>query len=379
MKPSRKTLAITGLVIPALLLAACSSSGSGGGSGSSGGNSSAAGSSGPAPGAAAASAAAGTGAYTPTAAETQVCNAAKSEKTLNIRDSTDTDVFAKEIAPFQKLYPWIKVNFTSQKPQDDVPVIVSEVQAHHTLDTDAVKMDIPGATPLLTQHLLVSGIDWASLGVPATQIAAPDGVSTPRTERLTLGLSYNTQKFKPSDLPNTWDELINAKWAHQVIVDPRAEQLGGLAASWGMAKTVDWYKKFLATDKPVVVAGATASLQKVISGEIDLSTSGHDAEVAEQKASGAPIGLKYLDVAPVQDNYGFVLANAPHPNAAKCFIAWYANPNGGGIEQAKYEYKANQTTPTGLPSTTKLAAPTDPKTLELVANTADALAKLTPQ
>ena len=136
---------------------------------------------------------------------------------MNFTDSTDPGDFAKEIKAFNAIYPGIKISFTSQKPQTSVPIFVTEVQAHHSLTADGTKLDIPGAGPLLTQSLVVNNIDWASLGVPSTEIAQPDGISTPRTERLTLGLSYNTTKLKASDLPNTWQDLINSKWAKQII------------------------------------------------------------------------------------------------------------------------------------------------------------------
>jgi iron(III) transport system substrate-binding protein len=317
------------------------------------------------------------GSYVPTSAVTAVCEAAKAEKTLNFRASTDAEVFAEEIKPFQQLYPWIQVNFTSQRPQTSIPLIVTQVQANHTLDVDGTKIDIPAAHPLLEQGLVVSDVDWAALGVPEEYIAKPEGVPAPRTQRISLGLAYNTTKLSADDLPDTWQDLVNPKWAGKVIVDPRSEYLGGLAPAWGKEKTVEWYKQLLAVDKPMVVAGATASLQKVISGEALLSTSAHDAEVDEQQAKGAPVALKFLDVAPVQDNYGFVLKDAPHPNAAKCFLAWYANPNGGAVQQMKYEFKPNATEPVGLGEGTEIAAPTDPAQLTEVAETADALAELT--
>jgi ABC-type Fe3+ transport system substrate-binding protein len=364
-----------GLLATALVATGCSSSA---GSATAGNTDAAtppsSGATGPASSGASAGAA---GSFVPTSAETAVCEAAKAEKTLNFRAGTGAEAFEQEIKPFEQLYPWIKINFTSQKPQTSVPLIVTQAQANHTLDVDGVKMDIPGAGPLLEKKLLETGIDWQSLGVPSDVMAQAEGVSTPRTQRLALGLAYNTTKLSAKDLPDTWQDLINSKWAGKIIVDPRAEQLGGLAPTWTKQQTVDWYKQFLAVDKPMVVAGATASLQKVISGEALLSTSAHDAEVDEQQAKGAPVAIKFLDVVPVQDNYGFVLKDAPHPNAAKCFLAWFANPNGGAVQQMKYEFKPNATTPVGLPAGSQIAAPTDPKELAEIVDTADALAALT--
>jgi iron(III) transport system substrate-binding protein len=307
----------------------------------------------------------------------QVCKAGEKEGRLDFVSGTDAEVFAKEIKPFQALYPDIKINYSSAKPQDSVPRIVTEVQAGKAPSVDATKMDVPGSKPLLDLKLTYTDVNWAALGVPEANILTQGGVDAPRTQRLPVGLGYNTTKLTADELPDTWDELINSKWAGKLIVDPRAEILAGLAPEWGKDKAIEWYKKLLATDKPVVVPGATASLQKVTSGEALISTSVHDAEVNEQASTGAPLAIKYLDVVPSQDNYGFVLKGAKHPNAGACFVAWWASPDGGGAEQLKNEFKGNADLPEHLPANAVLSVPKTPEDFAEMGETSEEMAKLT--
>jgi iron(III) transport system substrate-binding protein len=304
------------------------------------------------------------------------CTAAESEGQLNFRDTTDPDVFAQEVQGFEQKYPKIKVNFGSQRPQDSVQNVVAQVQANHPLDVDAISIDFPSAGPLIQQGLIAT-VDWPSLGVPESDVLTDQSAQFVRTQRIILGLGYNTTKLKAEDLPNTWDELINSKWAGKIIVDPRGEYLSGLGIAWGEDKAVAWYQKFMDTDKPMVVKGATASLQKVISGEAELTTSSHDAEIREQQAKGAPVDIKYLDVVPTQDHYAIVLKGAQHPNAAKCFLGWWISPDGGQAAQLKYEFKGNQTEPDGVPSTAKLGAIASPEDAALQTDVATKFAALT--
>jgi iron(III) transport system substrate-binding protein len=305
-----------------------------------------------------------------------VCKAAESEGKVSFRDTTDPEIFNKEVAGFTAKYPQIKVDFGSQRPQDSVQRIVAEKQAKHAVDVDAIAIDMPSAAPMIQQNL-IQPVDWTALGVPAGDILTNQGAQFVRTQRIVLGLGYNTTKLKASDLPNTWDELINSKWAGKVIVDPRGEYLSGVGIVWGKDKAVEWYKQLMSTDKPMIVKGATTSLEKVISGEAMLTTSSHDAEVLEQQGKGAPVDIKYLDVVPTQDHYAIVVKGAAHPNAAACFLGWWTSPDGGQAAQLKYEFKGNEDEPKSVPSTAKLGAITSAAEADVQAGVAEEFASLT--
>lgn len=303
------------------------------------------------------------------------CDAAsKDGGGLNYWTSTDPEVFKQELKPFNAKYPKIKVNYTSLRPADQVQRIVAEVQAHHALDVDAIAGDLPSFAPLFDQKL-IQPVDWTKLGEPADIQFKLKGYTTIRTYREVLGLGYNTTKVQPADLPSTWQGLINPKWSRKVIADPRGVYLSGLSLGMGKDKAVAWFKQFLKTDKPMIVKGATASMEKIISGEALLTTSSHDSEVAEQKSKGAPVAIKYLDIVPTQDWYAVVLKGAKHADAAACFFSWWTSPE-GQAQQLKYEFKTNETRPSGLPAGAKLVAINDPQQADLATAVADEFAKL---
>lgn len=306
----------------------------------------------------------------------QACAAASKNDggRLNYNAATDPDVFQKEIQPFQAKYPGVKINYSSARPADIVQRVSAEVQARHDLDVDAITGDMPSFAPLFDQNL-VADVDWSKLGVPQDLQLSLHGVQNYRTYRIILGLGYNTKNVKPETLPSTWDQLVDPRWAGKVIVDPRGVYLSGLSLAWGKDKSVSWFQSLVRTDKPQVVKGATASLEKVISGEASLTTSSHDAEITEQKQKDAPVGIKYLDVVPSQDYYAVVLKGAKHPEAAACFFSWWASAE-GQAQQLKYEFKTDVTSPPDLPAGSKIVAINDPAAATLATDTAGEFAKL---
>lgn len=302
-----------------------------------------------------------------------VCAAGQKEGELDYQSSTDVDVFKKEAKAFETRYPGIKIKFGSQEPQDNVAQIVAKVQAHHAIGIDGITLDIANLGPMLQQHL-VAPVDWKALGAPADWILNLGGTELMRTQRIALGLGYNTNKITAAELPNTWDELLQPKWSGKFSVDPRGKYLAPLGIAWGQAKAVAWYKKLL-QNNPQLVEGATDSVQKVASGETLFTASSHDAEILEQAQAGAKVAIKYLDVVPTHDNYAVVLAGAKHPNAAACFLGWFDSPE-GQAQQLKYEFKGNETTPSGAPAGTTIASALNEADATAEAKTADEFASL---
>lgn len=305
----------------------------------------------------------------------QVCAAGEQEGALIVRKSTDPDLFEKEIAGFKEKYPGIKVDYGVQNPENSIDSVVAHKQSGRELDVDLLDEDISDIQPLIDLGY-VAKMNWADLDVEDTKIFEVNDLQLVRTQRIVLGLGYNTKNVNAEDLPNTWEELIDAKWAGKVVIDPRGKYLAGLSIAWGKDKAVDWYKRFVDTAKPMLVQGATASVQKVISGEALLTTSSHDAEINEQGATGAPIDIKYLDVVPTADHYAIVLDGAPHANAAACFISWFASKDGGEAAQLQYEFKNNETEPSGLAKDAVLAIPVTEKDSDLKSETAEQFAAL---
>jgi iron(III) transport system substrate-binding protein len=304
------------------------------------------------------------------------CDAGETEGALDYWSRTDPDIFAKEVVPFQKAHPKIKVKYTSIRPADATQRVVAEAQAGK-LSLDATTTDLPSAAPLFQQKL-VRDVDFQKLGVADNLIQKQDGVETFRVFRDFLGLGYNPQKTPESTLPTTWDELVSPQWKGKVIVDPRGTYLGVLAAAWGKDKTMAWFDKFVKTDKPQSVQGTTDSLVKVVSGEAAITTSATVSAIIEQQKAGAPVALHYLDVVSSQDKFGLIMKNAAHPNAAACFLSWWGSAE-GQAQQEKYEFKVNADSSSDVPASAKIAFVTTPADQDVVTTVTNEMSQILSQ
>jgi iron(III) transport system substrate-binding protein len=311
------------------------------------------------------SGAASPAAATVTGSMDEVCKAAAQEGELVSWNSEDPEAYQKIFETFAKTYPGIKLNSVEVRPDDLVQKLVTESAAGHPSGVDAISITMDKAGPLLDNHLINTDIDFTKMGVKHDYIGDGNAV---RTERIAIGLAYNTDQVQDSELPNTWDELVNPKWAGKVVVDPRSDPLQLLAIAWGQDKTVDFVNKLSQADKPQVIQGATAGLLTVASGENKITTNGRSAETAEQQSKGAPVKIKYLDIVPAVDYYTAVPADAPHPNAGACWAAWL-NSEAGRKAKAEYAFKGNVDLPQEAGSG-QLAAIGNPQDTALVTDTA---------
>ncbi len=294
----------------------------------------------------------------------EVCKAAEQEGELVSWNSEDPEAYDKIFAEFSKTYPGVKLTSVEVRPDDLVQKLVTEAAAGHASGVDAISIMIDKSGPLFDNHLIDTDIDFTTMGVKPNYIHEGNAV---RTERTAIGLVYNTDEVQESDLPNTWDELVDPKWEGKVVVDPRGDQLQLLALAWGKDKTVDFVKKLSQTVKPQIVQGATAGLLTVASGENKITTNGPAAETAEQQSKGAPIAIKYLEVVPAVDYYTAVSMGAPHPNAGACWTAWL-NSDAGRKAKEQYAFKTNDDLPPEA-GNAQLAVIKDPQNAALVADT----------
>lgn len=301
----------------------------------------------------------------------QVCQAGIQEGSLDVWIRIDPDQWAAEIKPFTDKYPQIKVTENNIRPTDSVPRIITDVSAGKAPEADIVQGEAPLLQPLVDRNLIDTTIDWTHLG------QSPDLIlnNMVRHYRVFRGLGYNTNNVQASELPATWEDLVNAKWAGEVIVDPRGYTFQDLAVEWGIPKTLDYVNRFWTTDKPIVLKGITDGTVAVASGQAKLTTNIRDAEAAEQQANGAPVQIKYLDLVPVDDSYVAVTKGAQHPNAAQCMIA-YLNSEQGLQLQYEQEFKKNANSDPSIPSSATLIHIDTPQAAKTDSDAATQIAKI---
>jgi iron(III) transport system substrate-binding protein len=276
-----------------------------------------------------------------------VCAAGAEEGELEYWANLSDEPFARFIAPFEERYPDIKVTLFQADPSTIVEQMITADTAGQSVAADGIS-GTPDAFLALTERGLIANVDWSALGLSET-LENPGLPGMFRNVRIPAGLAFNSDMLTADDLPSTWEELIDEKWAgRRLATHSTGDPFTQLVLAWGEEETVDYVRRLSETTQPVLAEGITATLETVASGEFQLYTWGRAAEVAEQQAAGAPIDVKYLDFIPVSDQYVGIPAGAEHPNAAACFLLWEQSEE-GLAQLYEVDFKKNEDAPVGVP------------------------------
>jgi iron(III) transport system substrate-binding protein len=302
----------------------------------------------------------------------KVCAAGKTEGKVVIWTSVELEAWQKEVKPFTKLYPDIKLTHVLVDSRDAARRILTNASVGKSSEGDIIEGEREVFTPLLDQGAMNTSFDWTKLGYKQDQVL---NESIVRHYIQYGGLGYNTELVKESELPNTWEELVDPKWRGQLTASSRGIQLREIGLAWGSEKLYDYARRLKDTVKPLIIDDRTSSLLAVASGQVKLSIAARDAEVAEQQSKGAPVGIKYLDYVSTDQGWWGIPKAAPHPNAAACLIAWLATPEARDL-QYKVEFKRNVDDPPTLAGNAVLVGVTNEEESAKVEKNRAELAKI---
>ena len=173
---------------------------------------------------------------------------------------------------------------------------------------------------------------------PADAIASMKGYAYP--DRLIYQtIAYNTNLVTGEDLAvlkqDPYGALVDPRFRGQVTLpDPNVNGsvfnhlylVGVGLGGWDSEEAKAWYEA-LAANKPILFNSNGPVADAIVAGEAKLGMI-VEPFVASQVKQGAPIGIIYPT--PTYANFGAtaVVANAPHPNAARYFMNWFFSKEG---------------------------------------------------
>jgi iron(III) transport system substrate-binding protein len=176
-------------------------------------------------------------------------------------------------------------------------------------------------------------------------------------------IAYNTDKVKGADIPRTWKDLLDPKWDGKLALGHPG--FSGFAGTWAAQMQKLYGKAYLERIekmRPQVSRSLQDAVGLLGSGERLVSPI-PIAPIIESADKGNPLAIEYpSDGAIFVATPSGVLANAPHPNAAKLFLEFLQGPEFNQIMvKARYESMRADVKPlAGVKSVTdvKLIRPT---------------------
>lgn len=170
----------------------------------------------------------------------------------------------------------------------------------------------------------------------------------------TIDLAYNPNFTQAKDAPASWADLTSAKYRGKIgLQDATA---GLMFVQWFVLREklgADYWAK-IGANRPVIFTGSVPIVESLLRGEVSVnanSVSYFDWQYAIR--DGAPYKpVLPKEGVPVALNPIAVLADAPHPNAARLFVDWVLSQEGQRVmvsDVGDYSPRTDVDSPKGMP------------------------------
>ncbi len=259
---------------------------------------------------------------------------------------TDNETAQRVADAFTAQYPQIKVTFIRTTAQ------VAYQRLLQDLKNGVAQCDVFSSTDLGHDVSLAADGKFAKY-VPenakflGAEFQGLDAGNTyfPTLAELVVPI-YNTTKVKAADAPKRWTDLLDPRWRNQVAVGHPA--YSGTVGTWvvAMRKMYGWeFFEKLEKNKPLIGRSVNDAVGVLNSGE-RIVAAGPSALSQTTAAKGNPIGLVYpADGAVLMVSPSAVMANAPHPNAAKLFMEFLLSPSNARMSAEAHYLSVRADTP----------------------------------
>jgi ABC-type Fe3+ transport system substrate-binding protein len=144
-----------------------------------------------------------------------------------------------------------------------------------------------------------------------------------------LVYAYNTRLVKPEAVPRSAVDFLKPEFRGKIITTyPHVDDVALYLYTTIIEKAGGDFLDKLKPNQLSFVRGHLGVSRAIASGEKWLTFDAVARDVQEQAAEGKPIAIAYSEKEPmpVWAQIAGVFKDAPHPNAARLFVAWYLQP-----------------------------------------------------
>ena len=255
----------------------------------------------------------------------QLIEGAKSEGAVSYYTTMTLSQSKKVVDKFQQKYPFIKPELFRGGGDEVLNRILNEARGGlYAWDVVSTRGD---SVLTLKDSKLITPYRSPENKFISTDLVDDEGYWTAYYVNPYV-LGYNTNLVNKSDIPKTYEELLDPKWkGKKISIDDSAYGLlAGLERAWGKEKAVVYFRK-LAAQEPVVMRGNTNRVQLAMAGEYPLIIA-YAPTIQRETSLGHPMDWVPLEPVSVQVNPMMLAANAPHPNAGKLFVDFLLSKEG---------------------------------------------------
>lgn len=255
---------------------------------------------------------------------------------------------------FMKDFPKIKASFIRLQAGNLFAKLMAERQAKTYLADVMAISEMTFATDLQKRGGYVQYVSPEHAAYRADFKSKPEGYWT-WGALIVAGIAYNPKLVKAEDVPQNWTDLLDPKWEGQMSV--KLSTSGLQHGTWWKLRKMygdEYWTKF-APLKPRAFDSYVQQFDRMINGQDKLVHGAQYSGYLQLKAKGAELAFVFpkdgLFVG--QQIYGLI-ADAPHPEAAKLFLDWMLGiPGQTAMQNAHFLSSPRNDTPPppgGLPT-----------------------------
>jgi ABC-type Fe3+ transport system substrate-binding protein len=235
---------------------------------------------------------------------------------------------------FEKEYPFIQVDFFRGNSENIARRVLAEYQAKR-YDVDVVSGS--AATSMVQRAGFMQRFYSPHLAEYPPELKDAKGFWG-STNLYFMTLGYNTLNVKASDLPKTYEDLLQPRWKGQMMWSTSRgsgapQFIGNILLTMGQEQGKAYLQKLKAQNIAKSTASARQILDLVIAGEYPLAVQIFNHHAYISKAAGAPVEWQPLEPVTATINTIGLAKYAPRPHAALLFLDFLLSKKGQKIVQ----------------------------------------------
>lgn len=237
-------------------------------------------------------------------------------------------------AAFEKEYPFIQIEFFRGNSERVAQKVIEEYQARR-YDVDVVDGTV---TPAMVRKAgFMQRFFSPYLAEYPPELRDPQGYwGVSNLYFMTLG--YNTRMVKPSEVPKSWEDLLNPRWRGEIIWSTSRGSgapvfIGNVLAAMGQEAGMAYLEKLTKQKIAKSTASARALLDLVIAGEYPLALNIFSHHAVISRKAGAPSEWQPIEPVAAPVHTMGLPNNSPHPHAAMLFIDFVLSKKGQKVFQ----------------------------------------------
>jgi iron(III) transport system substrate-binding protein len=241
---------------------------------------------------------------------------------------------------FGKKYPFIKTNVWRSDSKELLKRLTDEAAAGRFI-ADVVETS-PDYMALMIGEKLFQEVFSPELAPydNNSKVKGKNGVFHWTSRELYISLGFNTNLVPAAEAPKTMKDLLDPKWKGKMSIagtTTGTQWIGAVVEAYGR----EFLEKIAKQDVNVQNISGAALAELVASGEVPLSPTIFNSNIAVAKQKNAPVEWRPIDPVVATTGTSGMVVKAPNPHAALLFLDYLHSKEGqemvlkGGLSSAR--------------------------------------------